>query len=45
MLYKQAWQELKQYLNDELWLPEDQQILRNLLAKMNQLEKRWKIVS
>jgi len=40
---KEAWEELKQYLN-ESWLPEDEQIRKNLLAKMKQLEKRWKIV-
>ena len=44
MFYKQAWNELKEYLSEERWLPVDEPIRKNLLTKMKQLEKRWGIV-
>jgi len=44
MLYKQAWQELKDYLKESRLLPLEQLRCQNILAKMKELEKRWKII-
>jgi len=45
MLYKQAWQELKNYIKDTLPLLAGQGVIRQrLLEEMNELEKRWKII-
>lgn len=43
MLYKQAWKELKNYVETGLLLLEEQEGIREiLLFKIRQLETRWK---
>lgn len=50
MLYKQAWQEFKRYIKDELPIPFPLLITgegstrETLLSKMRLLEERWKII-
>lgn len=45
MLYKQAWEELKDYIENKLRLLVGQGVIRQeLLSEMKQLEKRWKII-
>jgi len=51
MFYKQAWKELKDYVKNKKWFPtvpylhqKDYYVHVTLLAKMKQLEKRWKII-
>ena len=49
MLYKNAWQELRDYIKRETCLPEylhqkEHFIRHSILTKMNELEKRWKII-
>lgn len=44
MLYKQAWQELKDYLKESRWLSPDEMMRVNILAKMRSLEDKWKII-
>ena len=45
MLYKQAWQELKDYIKNRLSLLVGQGVIRQrLLEEMNELEKRWRII-
>lgn len=44
MLYKQAWEELKDYIENRLRLLVGQEVIRQeLLSEMKQLEKRWRI--
>ncbi len=47
MLYKQAWQELKDYIKitTTIWdTPEENKMRKRILRCMKQLEKRWKII-
>lgn len=45
MLYKQAWEELKDYIENRLRLLIGQGVIRQkLLLEMKQLEKKWKII-
>lgn len=45
MLYKQAWEELKDYIENRLRLLVGQGVIRQtLLSEMKQLEKRWAII-
>jgi len=44
MLYKQAWQEFKEYIEHELPLLAGQEPVREkLLTAMRYIEERWKI--
>ena len=50
MLYKQAWEELKVWVKQQTLWPEQKvctsakEETKNILVKMKQLEKRWKII-
>lgn len=45
MLYKRAWEELKDYIERGMTLLDEQERIRQvLLTYMKQLEKRWKII-
>lgn len=44
MLYKQAWEELKDYIERGMTLLDGQEPIRQiLLSYIKELEKRWKI--